>query len=79
MEWMLQVVDEIDDVIGVLRLAVVGLAAEIGLVAAGGLGIGAILAAIAADAEWSLICAASILLSLGAGLKFHGRQLQNRR
>jgi hypothetical protein len=33
MEWVLQVVDEIDDVIGALRLCSLGLAAEFGLVA----------------------------------------------
>jgi hypothetical protein len=39
MEWVLQVVDEIDDAIGALRLCSLGLAAEFGLVAAGSLGI----------------------------------------
>jgi hypothetical protein len=39
MEWVLQVVDEIDDAIGALRLCSLGLAAEFGLVAAGTLGI----------------------------------------
>ena len=48
MEWMLQVVDEIDDLIGALRLCLVGMAAELGLIVAGGLGIGAVGAAIAA-------------------------------
>ena len=76
MEWVLQVVDEIDDAVGALRLAAAGLAAEIGLVAAGGLGIGIIWAGIAADAEVSLLGAASILLSLAAGLKVQGMQLQ---
>jgi hypothetical protein len=71
MEWMLQVVDEIDDAIGALRLCVVGLAAEIGLVAAGALGMGAIGAAIAAGAEVPLICCAAIVLSLAASLKIH--------
>jgi hypothetical protein len=37
MEWMLQVVDEIDDAIGALRLCSLGVAAEFGLVAAGSL------------------------------------------
>jgi hypothetical protein len=46
MEWMLQVVDELDDVIGALRLYAVGLRAEVGLVVAGGVGAGAIYAAI---------------------------------
>ena len=79
MEWMLQVVDEIDDAFGALRQASVGLAAEIGLIVAGGLGIGAIVAAIATGAELSLICVASIILSLGAALKLHGWQLQSSR
>jgi hypothetical protein len=35
MEWMLQVVDEIDDVISAVRLCSMGWAAEIGLMAAG--------------------------------------------
>jgi len=78
MEWMLQVVDEIDDAIGALRLCSLGLAAEIGLVAAGGLGMGAIGAAIATGAEVSLICSAAIVLSLAAALKIHGSYLGDR-
>ena len=50
MEWILQVADDIDDAIGALRLCSVGLAAEVGLLAAGGLGILAIGAAIATAA-----------------------------
>jgi hypothetical protein len=69
MEWMLQVVDEIDDLIGALRLCLVGMAAELGLIAAGGLGIVAIGAAVAAGAEITLICSAAVLLSLAATLK----------
>ena len=71
MEWMLQVLDEIDDAVGALRLCCVGLAAEIGLLVAGGLGMGAIVAAVAAGAEFSLICSAAIVLALCAALKFH--------
>jgi hypothetical protein len=69
MEWMLQVVDEIDDLIGALRLCLVGMAAELGLIVAGGLGIVAIGAAVAAGAEIPLICSAAVLLSLAAALK----------
>jgi hypothetical protein len=76
MEWMLQVMDEVDDAIGALRLCCAGLAAEIGLVAAGGLGLGAIGAAIATGAEFSLICSAAIVLALGAALKFNESKLQ---
>ena len=69
MEWMLQVVDEIDDALGALRLAASGLGAELGMVAAAGLGLTAICAGIAAEAEVSLISAAAILLSAAAGLQ----------
>jgi hypothetical protein len=79
MEWMLQVVDEIDDAIGALRLCLLGLSAEIGLVVAGGLGIGCIGAAVVAGAEVQLICAAAIMLSLATALKMHGSQLRIRR
>jgi hypothetical protein len=79
MEWMLQVADEIDDAVGVLRLYSLGLAAEIGLVVGGTLGIGAIAAAIAAGAEAELICSATIVLSLAAALKIRGSQLQTSR
>jgi hypothetical protein len=78
MEWMLQVVDEIDDAVGALRLCTVGLAAEIGLVLAGALGIGAIGAALATGAEVTLICSAAIMLSLGAALKLHLLQTHSR-
>jgi hypothetical protein len=36
MEWLLQAVDEVDDVVGALRLYALGLNAEIGLVVVGG-------------------------------------------
>jgi len=75
MEWMLQVVDEFDDAVGALRLCSLGLAAEFGMLAAGGLGIGAIAVAIAAGAEVTLICSAAIMLSLAAALKIHGSRL----
>jgi len=75
---MLQVVDEIDDVIGALRLFSLGWAAEIGLIVAGSLGIGAIGAAIATGAEISLICSAAIALSLAAALKIRASYLGGR-
>jgi hypothetical protein len=79
MEWMLQVVDEIDDAFGAARLWSLGAAAEIGLLVAGGLGIGAIGAAIATGAELTLIFSAAIVLSVAAGLKIHGSRLQTSR
>jgi hypothetical protein len=75
MEWMLQVVDEIDDAISAVRLCSLGLGAEIGLVLAGGLGIGAIGAAVATGAEITLLCSAAMLISLAAMLKVQKSRL----
>ncbi len=66
---MLQVADELDDVIGALRLCGVGLRAELGLLVAGSLGIGAVGAAVAAGAQVTLICSAAIALCIAAYLK----------
>jgi hypothetical protein len=77
MEWMLQVVDEIDDVIGALRLYYLGVAAEIGLLLAAGLGIAAICAAVLAGAEVPLILAAATVLGLTATMKIHRSRLQS--
>jgi hypothetical protein len=79
MEWMLQVVDEIDDVVGALRLCWAGVATEIAPLAAGILGIGAITAAVLAGAEVTLIFSAAILLSLGTALKIHKSRFETRR
>jgi hypothetical protein len=54
-----------------------GLAAEIGLIVAAGLGIGAICAAIVAGAEVPLILSAAIMLSLTATLKIHRSRLHS--
>ena len=79
MEWMLQVVDEIDDAVGVVWQCCGGLAAEIGPLLAGLVGIGAIGAALATGAEVPLICSAAILLSLGAALQLRILQLRTGR
>ncbi len=79
MEWMLQVVDEIDDAIGALRLWSMGLAAETGLAAAACLGMGAIGAAVVRGADLLLICCAAALLSLAAVLKIQGSRLPTSR
>ena len=76
---MLQVIDEIDDAVGALRLYYLGVAAEIGLVLAAGLGIGAIYGAIVVGAEVPLILSAAIVLSLTATLKIHQSRLQSYR
>ena len=46
MEWMLQVVDEVDDAVSALRLFAMGWSEEIGLVAAGSAAVCALCAAI---------------------------------
>jgi len=79
MEWMLQVLDELDDVVGAVRLCCVGLGAEIGLAAAGCLGIAAIGACVAAGAQITLILSAAIVLSVAAALKIRGVQLESGR
>jgi hypothetical protein len=78
MEWMLQVADELDDLIGALRLWCVGLGAEIGLPAAGSLGIVAIGAAVAAGAQVTLISTAAIVLGVAATLKVYGSRMEAR-
>jgi hypothetical protein len=75
MEWMLQVIDEIDDAIGVFRLCCLGLCAEIGLTVAAALGIGAIGAAVATGAEITLICSVTMLLGLAGVLKIRVSRL----
>jgi hypothetical protein len=46
MEWMLQVVDEVDDAVSALRLFAMGWSEEIGLVAAGSAAACAVCAAV---------------------------------
>jgi hypothetical protein len=62
-----------------LRLYSLGVAAEIGLILAAGLGIGAICAAILAGAAVPLILSAALVLSLTAILKIHRSRLQSYR
>lgn len=75
MEWMLQVVDELDDVVGALGCCWLGVAAEAPAWLAGGAGLGAILAALMTGAEPLLIAAASTVLALAALLKVRGSRL----
>jgi hypothetical protein len=70
MEWMLQVVDEIDDAIGILRHCWLGAAAEFPVFLAGGAGLGAAGAtALQTGAEPALIVAASAALGVAGVLK----------
>jgi hypothetical protein len=71
MEWMLQVVDELDDAISTARLYCLGLIAEVGLLVAGSLGLAAISAALASGAEMTLLSSAALMLGVASILKFH--------
>jgi hypothetical protein len=74
MEWMLQVVDELDDVVGALRQCWLGFAAEISVLA-GGAALGAICAALATGAEPLLMAAATILIGLAGAFKVRNSRL----
>jgi hypothetical protein len=70
MEWMLQVVDEIDDAIGILRHCWIGASAEFPVFLAGGAGLGAAGAtALQTGAEPVLFAAASAALGVAGFLK----------
>jgi hypothetical protein len=74
MEWMLQVVDEIDDAVSTTRLWCLGVHADIGLSLAAACGSGAIVAAIWTGQETLLIGAAALVLGAAGALKIHGAQ-----
>jgi hypothetical protein len=74
MEWVLQVVDEMDDAIGAARLHWMGLNAEIGALLGGGAVIAALGATLAVGREAVVICSAAVILSIGAGISLRGRQ-----
>ena len=75
MEWVLQVVDELDDLLGALRHGWLGLTAELGALSLVGLGIGAAVAGPALGAEPALIGAAAITANLAALLKIRGSRM----
>jgi hypothetical protein len=77
MEWMLQVVDEIDDAIGALRLCTLGLAAEIGLAVTAVLALAGIGTAVATGAEITLLCAVAVVIGMAAALKIRAVQFQS--
>jgi|GEM_PF-2029752 hypothetical protein len=74
MEWVLQVVDEIDDAVSSIRLWCLGFHAEVGLSVAAGIGTFAIGAALWAGQEALLILTATLVLGAAAALKIHGAQ-----
>jgi len=76
MEWMLQVVDEVDDALGAARLWSVGIGAEIGMGLAAGTGFAAIGLAVWWGEEAALVFTAAGMLSVAAALKIHGSTLK---
>ena len=68
MEWMLQVVDEIDDVAGSLALLWVGARRSVALALMGLAGAAALLAVAALGMEPCLICGSALALSTASAL-----------
>jgi len=66
---MLQVVDELDDVVGALRFCCLGVAAEMTVLLAGAAAFGVTEAALSAGVLPLLVAATSVLLGLAALLK----------
>ena len=69
MEWVLQVVDEVDDAFGLLRHGWLGVAAELGSVILAGTGIVAALAGCTRGAEPVALGAAAITANVAALLE----------
>jgi hypothetical protein len=78
MEWMLQVVDEFDDAVGVLRHGCCGLIAEIGepLLAVATLGAAVAAPRLGADPMW--IATAAVAANLAALLKIRSSRIAAR-
>ena len=78
MEWMLQVVDEFDDIFGVLRHACLGLMAEIGEPMLAAVSLGAALAGPRLGADPALITTAAVAANLAALLKIRSSRIAAR-
>jgi hypothetical protein len=75
MEWMLQVVDELDDAVGTLRHGCLGLAAETGVVLLAGFGVAAEAVGPSLGAQPALVGAGALTVSVAAFLKARGGRL----
>jgi hypothetical protein len=78
MEWMLQVVDEFDDIFGVLRHGCLGLMAEIGEPMLAAVSLGAALAGPRLGADPALITTAAVAANLAALLKIRSTRIAAR-
>ena len=79
MEWMLQVVDEFDDIFGALRHACLGLMAEIGKPMLAVVSLGAAVAGPRLGADPALIATAAVAANLAALLKIRSARTAARR
>jgi hypothetical protein len=73
MEWVLQVVDEIDDGIAVLCLWLLGVAPELGLILAAGWGIAVFAMALLLGVGPIALAAAAVGVSMAAALSLQRR------
>jgi hypothetical protein len=78
MEWMLQVVDEFDDIFGVLRHCCLGLMAEIGEPMLAAVSLGAAVAGPRLGADPALITTAAVAANLAALLKIRSSRIAAR-
>jgi hypothetical protein len=78
MEWMLQVADELDDAVGLLRFGGSALVAEIGVLLLAGLGIAALAAGPSLGAEPALLGVAALTANVAALLKARNARLAQR-
>jgi hypothetical protein len=78
MEWILQVIDEVDDALAALRHGWLGFHVESGVALAAGLTMVAIAAALAAGTSPGIIGAAAVMLAAGAAWKLHDARLRRR-
>jgi hypothetical protein len=69
MEWMLQVADELDDALGVLRHGWFGLVAEVGVLMLAGFGVAAEVAGPAFGAQPALLGAGALTANVAALLQ----------
>jgi hypothetical protein len=77
MEWMLQIADEFDDAVSVLRHGWSGLIAEIGALLLAALGVGAAIAGLRLGAEPASIATAAVAANFAALLKIRGARVKS--
>ena len=75
MEWMLQVVDDLDDTVNAVLHRCLGLGADLGMVIAAGVFVGAIAGGLVLGAVTTVMCTAGGLLGVALAFRLlRGRQ-----